>query len=276
MSAKWVAGCTRAKSLLNRRLGPAGARQIASSATLSEALLALAETAYGHDVRTQDNLVQAQHSVWATLLWHLRVTAGWQPRAGAAIVRTLAMGFAIANTESNFGFQLGALNTTDLLAATTSVSTRAALSKRLVWADRVVTGVPEAAAWAAGALAILVASEIFALERPLNGTELSQARRVLGNAAAATNFVKFTDQLPPLAKWALVDVEQPAELWRAEAAWWDRVERDGLVLLHGSRFDSAPLVGLIAVLAVDAWRVQAALEIAARGGKPLEAFDAIA
>ena len=34
--------------------------------------------------------------------------------------------------------------------------------------------------------------------------------------------------------------------------------------------------GAIALLAVDAWQVQAALELAARGGGALEAFDAVA
>ena len=41
-----------------------------------------------------------------------------------------------------------------------------------------------------------------------------------------------------------------------------------------------PVIGVIAVLAADAWRVRAALEVAARGGAgnhvALEAFDAAA
>jgi hypothetical protein len=36
------------------------------------------------------------------------------------------------------------------------------------------------------------------------------------------------------------------------------------------------LVGAVALLAVDAWRVRAALEVAARGGGPTEALDAVA
>ncbi len=43
---------------------------------------------------------------------------------------------------------------------------------------------------------------------------------------------------------------------------------------------SAPVIGSVAVLAADAWRVRAALEVAARGGPgspgALEAFDAVA
>ena len=36
------------------------------------------------------------------------------------------------------------------------------------------------------------------------------------------------------------------------------------------------LVGAVALLAVDAWRVRAALEVAAHGGGPLEALDVVA
>ncbi len=36
------------------------------------------------------------------------------------------------------------------------------------------------------------------------------------------------------------------------------------------------LVGVAALMAADAWRVRAALELAARGGSPLEVFDAVA
>ena len=74
----------------------------------------------------------------------------------------------------------------------------------------------------------------------------------------------------------LSDGGDPTGLWRAEAGWWRRVEQDGFALLHRGRFDAAPLIGAAAVLAADAWRVRAALEIAARGGMPLEVFDAVA
>jgi hypothetical protein len=70
-------------------------------------------------------------------------------------------------------------------------------------------------------------------------------------------------------------VGEPQDLWRAEAGWWTRVERDGFDLMHRARFDSRAVVGAIAVLAADAWRVRAALQVAARSGNPLEAFDAI-
>jgi len=83
--------------------------------------------------------------------------------------------------------------------------------------------------------------------------------------------------LPARARWALEGATDPDELWRGEARWWSRVERDGFALLgERSGFGSAPVLGAVAVLAVDAWRVRAALELAARGGRPLEVFDALA
>jgi hypothetical protein len=42
-----------------------------------------------------------------------------------------------------------------------------------------------------------------------------------------------------------------------------------------SRFDLGPVLGVVALLAVDAWRVRAALELAARGGTPVEALHAL-
>ena len=36
------------------------------------------------------------------------------------------------------------------------------------------------------------------------------------------------------------------------------------------------MVGAVAVMTADAWRVCAALEIAARGGGPMEDYDAVA
>ena len=80
------------------------------------------------------------------------------------------------------------------------------------------------------------------------------------------------------ARWVLDGIDQVQDLWRGEAAWWHRVEQDGFALLRGSGYDRKPVVGALAVLAVDAWRVRAALETAARGGAEptLEAFEGVA
>jgi len=267
VNGRWVAGAVRAKSLADRRIGRGGARDIAASPTLQAALVTLSGTAYGHGVRAGDDLTQAQYGVWATLLWHLRVLAGWQPPAGAAIARALAAGFQIANADGA-QFQLGGLG------RRFSWHDGPTLNRRLGWARTVVATVPSAADWALGAAAVLVATQSFLHGQPLTEQQSRQARALLGTEADR-GLADFTQRLPAAAGWALADVEQPRDLWRAERAWWHRVERDGFRLLHDSRFGPDPLVGAVGVLAVDAWRAQAALEVAARGGRDLEAFDAV-
>jgi hypothetical protein len=267
VSGHWVAGAVRAKALAARRIGRGGVRDIATAPTLSAALERLSVTSYGHELHTDGDLAQAQHDVWATLLWRLRVLAGWQPPAGAAIVRALAAGFQIANADGA-GFQLGGL------ARRFGWHEGPALSRRLGWAHTVVATVPAAAEWALGAAAVLVATRVFLHAGKLTEQQARQARALLGTETGG-GLADFTRRLPATASWVLADVEQPSDLWRAERAWWHRVERDGSRLLRGSRFQSDPLVGAVGVLAVDTWRVQAALETAARGGRDLEAFDAV-
>ncbi len=101
--------------------------------------------------------------------------------------------------------------------------------------------------------------------------------RLLGPAAAgAATLEELSRRLPARARWVLAGISSPGDLWRAEAAWWAGVERDGFRLLRTSSLDSGAVLGAVAVMAADAWRVRAALEIAARGGGPLEAYDAVA
>ena len=99
MSTAWVAGSVRAVSLSSRRLGAAGARALAGQPGLPAAVETLVATPYGHDVRTGESLAEVQHAVGATLIWHLRVLAGWQPREGADTVRRLAAGLEILNVD---------------------------------------------------------------------------------------------------------------------------------------------------------------------------------
>jgi hypothetical protein len=83
------------------------------------------------------------------------------------------------------------------------------------------------------------------------------------------------DALPPRARWALEGLDEPRELWRAEAAWWRRVEEDGGRLLRDPHMGRATVVGCLALLGADARRVAGALESAARGSRPqmLHAYD---
>ncbi|MGK7228277.1 V-type ATPase subunit [Streptomyces hygroscopicus] len=305
MGAGWVAGVTRARAMLSRALGREKAEEVASAPGLDDAVRGLSVTAYGHDLLPGASLADAQRAVGATLLWHLRVLAGWQPPTGAHALRLLASGFEIANTRDHLRgltgsgpprspYRLGTLATAwPMLARTrTAQELRAALAAS-AWGDpgaaspaavatgmrvsaavRTAAALPEAVRWAAGRLALLVGREVFVAHRPLTQAAGRRAGRLLGAAAmTATSYPDFRQHLPTAARWAVNGVEGAGDLWRAETRWWHRVEADGRGLLHGARLGSAPVVGTVAVLSADAWRVRGALELAARGGGRLEVFD---
>ncbi|WP_127783693.1 hypothetical protein [Rhodococcus sp. X156] len=315
MSTAWVAGVVRGRALAQRRLGAGGARHLAEQPSLDAALGVLHEASYGHDVSVGQDLRTAQRGVAAAVLWNLRVLAGWLPRDGAEVVRTLAGGFEVANVEAHLARLQGsattaepfALGTLDVagqrLAAATSVPSAQAvleaspwrvragaavdelqLALRLAWADAVAARVPEAATWARAAAVLQVLRRVAVAGEPVPPSVLTQASAVVSPAFAATVTTAPEDldavraSLPSAIAWVLEGVAEPAELWRAEARWWLRVEDEAFALLRGSGYGRRPVVGVIGVLAVDAWRVRAALECAARGGSGavLEAFDAVA
>jgi hypothetical protein len=293
--------------MASRRLGVHAAREVAAAASLDDALGQLAATPYRRVLDAEAGLAAAQRSVAATLLWHLRVVAGWLPRQGAGTVRLLAAGFEISNVEEHLRvlagtaagrprpYRLGGLATAwpRLVESRSPAELRAALTAcawgdpgdesaaavgigvRISAATRTAGAVPTAVSWAAGRLALLVARELFVHGRRLTEPSGRRAARVLGSGVLrAASFADFRRQLPGTARWAVDGVDEAADLWRAEARWWNRVEKEGSALLRGSRLDAAPVVGAVALLSTDAWRVRAALESAARGGT-LEAFDAL-
>jgi ATP synthase (C/AC39) subunit len=229
MTAGWVAGNVRAKAMARRRLGPDAARRLAACSSLPEAQRMQAATSYGRPGQQHgQTLAATQQAVADTILWDLRVLAGWLPRDGVDLLRALTCWFEIANVD-------------DLLQA-----------------------------------ALLLAGERFATGRAIQPAVMDGALPLLGQAAAeAATLDRLRGCLPAQARWALAGVSSPDDLWQAEVAWWARVERDGRALLRSSGPDSGPVIGAVAVMAADARRICAALEIAARG-EPLEAYDAVA
>lgn len=305
--AGWVAGDVRGRALLSRRVGADGARRLATCPALADAVTALAAGPYGRTVHPGQQLDEAEHAVGAALLWHLRVLAGWQPRIGAEAVRQLAGWFEIANTVEHARalagltagrrYRLGRLTTAwpRLTAATTGAELRAVLattswddpgsavpatiatSMELSWAARVAAAVPEARAWADGAAALLVARQRFAAgDGELAEPVAQRATALLGPAVTANTWEGYTGGLRTDARWPLADCDGPGDLWDAELRWWARVEQGATTLLAAPRAGRGTVVGIVAFLALDAWRVRAALQLAARGGRPEEAFDAFA
>jgi hypothetical protein len=296
MSAGWVAGSIRGRLLLGRRLGSTPALDLARAASAREGLALLAASPYGRATELAGDVAQAQRAIAATLLLHLRLLAGWLPPAGVGVVRALAGWFEIVNIEDRLAyllghepehpFELGSLSVSwpALSRAQSPGELHAALaasawgdpgseepadvhaSLRVAWARRVLAEAPEARDWVGGALALLVARGLArgtALQAarltPLRGTEWERASTVHALAAS----------LPRNAAWTLEDCEDPVDLWRAEAAWWSRVERDGEELARGSREGRGAVVGIVAVLAADAHRASLAIAAAARGDATL-------
>lgn len=307
MSVGWVAGTVRARAMTRRRLGAVAVRELAASPSVDVALLALANTPYGHDVRESRTLADAQRAVVAAVVWNVRVLSGWVPRDGVTILRVLLGAVEVANVEDHLlrlageespsPYRLGGLATAWPRVARTAsadevrrvltgspwgdpgnATPRAVgLAMRTSLADRTMAAVPAAGAWAAGAVALLVAREVVVGRRQLPARAQIAAARVVGPlACSAGTLPELASVLPTSARWALDGVREPGDLWQAEARWWARVERDGFAFARSATADPQVLVGTVAVMAADAWRVRAALELAARGGTPLEAFDAVA
>jgi len=299
MSTAWVAGSVRAASLSRRRLGAAGALSLAGSPDLRSALTTLAASPYGHEVRADHTIAEAEHAVGATLLWHLRVLAGWLPRAGSDVIRLLVTGFEIANIEEHLcrlrggepdpPYRLGLLETSwSRIATTTSYcELRQALagsawgdpgdqtprvielSLRLAWTDRLLGGVPEVSAWARARSVMVLLRAIHLEGHDLPGQLADRARYVLGQRVADEVLSgnppeTVARQLPTDIRWVLDGVGAPADLWWTEATWWRRVESDSHALLRRAAFGRSTVIGSVGLLATDAWRVRAALETAAR------------
>jgi len=178
MIGDWTAASVRARGLAARRVGRSAARALARSESLSEALATLTHTPYDHDLRTDMNVAAAERAVSSTLLWHLRVLAGWAPSAGHDRVRVLAAPFEIANIVGKLAqfegrpvvapYELGAFATAwpHIVRASNAQEVRTVLTTSVwgdpggtdmptigaaltvAWVRRVVFAVPEAANWA--------------------------------------------------------------------------------------------------------------------------------
>jgi hypothetical protein len=307
MTAGWVGVGVRARAMTSRRLGRVSTRGLAASPSFESALSVLARTPYGHDLHVADDLASAQRAVVETALWNTRVLAGWAPRQGVAVLRVLVALLESANIRDHLRslegatvptpYRLGGLSTAwpRLARAGTTDEVRRILAAspwgdpvggtprdiglmlQASLADRVIAAVPEATAWAGGAIALLVAREVVRDHRALPAAARTAAARVVGDrAVTAVSLPDLAGMVPSHARWALAEVREPADLWQAEGRWWARVERDGFALVRRSTSGPAVLVGAVALMAVDAWRVRAALELAARGGARVEVLDAMA
>ena len=312
MRTDWVAATVRARSMAQRRAGAGTCRSVAAAAGLPAAVDLLAGTVYASRLASAGTLAQAQQETRHAVLWQLRVLAGWVPPAGTRLVRAAAAGFEAANIRllaarlgagGGFGldgvdlgyFDLGSLATAWPRISTadspeTLVSTLASSPwgdpgpagtlpdvLTVVWLRRLAAVAPQARPWAAAAGALTAArlllvdrsvpsERLVALLRPLIGTRWTDTR----------SLPEFAATLPPAAARTLPDSSDSTELWRAEAAAAAQVETDGFSLLRGGLPGPDVILGAMAVLAADAWRVRAALAAAVAGTGESEVLDAVA
>jgi hypothetical protein len=306
VSAGWVAGSVRARLLVRRCLGRAGARELASLPPHA-AVERLSASSYGHDVSPEMDPAEADRGIARTALWNLRVLAGWLTPAGADLVRLMAAGFEIDNIEGRLAFlggateerpfDLGALSSawrriarartpaelrTGLVASGWGdpggeAASRVAIGLRVVWARRLADRSATLAPWAEAGAAIVVARERFSYERSLAAPTLREALRLLGRGwERAASLGDYVSGLPRADRWPFESVRDPEDLWRAEARWWRRVEGDALSLLL--RWSAGPdaVIAAVTLLLADAWRARAALAASGWGAGARDAFDAVA
>ena len=305
MSAARVAGSVRARLLLEHRAGTETALLVARAGSLENAVGLLSAADVVADPRGS-SLETAQRDVAASLALRIRLLAAWLPRDGAAGIRALAAWFELANIEDRLAYFGGAeLRTPYELGMLSSIWASAAatqsvdelrrllagsswgdpgsddpddlhLALRLAWARRVSAQVPVARAWAAGAVALLLAAELLVAKRPVDD-DLVRRVRLGGSWAEAGSIAELCESLPRVAAWALDGVDDPADLWRAELAWWRRVAADAELLTRSPLGGSEVVIGAVALLAFDAMLLTVALAVAAQGGRAAarEVFDAL-
>ncbi len=307
MSAGWVAAQVRSRCLVQHCLGPEAARQLAAAGSLRQALDVLASTAYAKQLRPDLDLIDAGRAVAGSVLWNLRVLAGWSPPLGASRLRVLAGAFELANLRGDIarleGFEapapyaLGSLATVPRLSSVATVSElRRALAAspwgdpgvsdrgglvlglELALAHRIAEDVPEASGWATTYAALVVARCLASGASLVTGTPAAaHARAVLGERLDRVRSLRdLTDSLARRSAWLLADVSGPEDLWAAEARWWHRLWSDGLALVRRGGPEPGTTVGAAAALAADAWRVRGALEVAARQGTGAEVLNGVA
>ncbi|XTR52295.1 hypothetical protein ACOM2C_01860 [Pseudarthrobacter sp. So.54] len=305
MKADWVAASVRARSMAHRRVGAGASRVIAAQPTLGRALSSLQESSYAERLRGASGLAAAERALQETVLWQLRVLAGWLPASGTALARAAAGAFEIANitalahqlaggAKAPEPYHLGALATAwPRLRSAGSVEELATILRATAWGDvgtagtgslrdaltvawlrRLAAVAPPARPWC-GAVCALTAARMLTVDGVRPPAPVRHLLRpVLGSSwEAAASLAEFTSALQPSLRTVLVGIASPKDLWHAEARVCAAVEKDGFQLLRASMPGPDVVLGAIAVLSTDAWRVRAALTAAAAGAGSSEVLD---
>ena len=140
---------------------------------------------------------------------------------------------------------------------------------RVSWAARVAALPDPAPSWAAAAAALLLAGEKFAADAsfpisPVPRSPPSSAARHCGQRRLTI----WRGGCRPARGGCCRRVPIRVTCGRRRLAGGPGSSGMASALLASSGFAAEPVLGAAAVLAVDAWRLRAALEMAARGGQP--------
>jgi hypothetical protein len=308
MRADWVAATVRARALAHGRVGASGSHQIAARRGLPGALAALSGSVYGTRVLGVPDLAAAERATHDAVLWQLRVLAGWVPATESRLCRAAAGGYERDNIVDLAGhlhdgrpvpgaYSLGTLGTAwSRVGTTTSIQELTAALRHspwgdvgaagttalrdvltLVWLRRLADVAPPARSWVQ-LVGGLMAARIVLVDRAQPSPRLRQLLRpVIGTGwEAAGDLDTLRGTLPHTVQRVLRGLDGPEQLWRAEAQVHAVVETDGFRLLHTALPGPDVVLGAIAVLAMDAWRVRAALAAACLGAGSSEVLDAVA
>jgi hypothetical protein len=266
----------------------------------------LADTGYAAAAGSWATLEEAQRAISACTALDLRVLAAWLPRGAATGLRSLAAWFELVNIEDRLAYLEGAPLPTPIDLGVLALAWNAAegaqsvtelraalgasswgdpgsddprdiqLGLRFGWARRVAAHAPEARAWAEGAAAVVLAEELLVARRPVDPRAVR--RLDLGSSwPGSQSLGELRARLPRRASWALEGVDEPADLWRAELAWWRAVGAEAELMLRRHREGRAVVVAAVALLGLDTLRVVTALAVAARAGSGAsrEVLDAL-
>ncbi|TCC21601.1 V-type ATPase subunit [Kribbella sindirgiensis] len=308
MGAGWVAATVRAKAMARRRIGAGAARRLASSPGLPDALRLLDGTAYARAAAPGTTLPEAEHQVAAAEVWQLRVLSGWLPRAASGLARALGGRYELANIEAHARalaapgqrrtyHELGslALSWPRIVATMSADELRRALAASpwgdtgeatagtlhdvlvLRWLRMVAAEAPQATGWVSGAAVLVAAKQLLVATRGPSDSFVRAAAPLIGSDwVRAGSLADLQRSTPVAGHWVLVGVSTPADLWLAEARLAARIEADGFRLLRQGTPGVDPILGAVAILAVDGWRVRVALGDASYGAGPGEVLDVLA
>jgi hypothetical protein len=303
--ASWVAASVRARLLARRRLGSARALELTRTGSLASALEILTGSPYGAQLTRDMSLEAAQREIAGTVLWNLRLLAGWLPPGGVQIMQPLAAWFELANIEERLAYlsggrhpqpyQLGRLGAAwpAVSRATTMEAVHQAIARsrwgdpgeggpaawmialRFGWAAWVAASVPGADVWAAAASVLLAARLKYSTDPPVSASRI-RAFGLPPRWSEAASLADLRAMVSGQTAWVLDGIDDAADLWRAEPRWWARVRRDAGELLVASRFAEGVIAGAVGLLAYDAWLTRAALAAVARGDAGKAVFNAVA